>query len=303
MKRRLISLRAIMIVAGALLFAAQSTSRGLAAETSVPYALQIPSSGIQIDKIDFTNDGTYPTIWYECISFTNLGPRPATWVLFDFSWVQPGDADENDEFDLASATAPNAGGTGTFAPGVQTGLVRGRAIGFCRMVLREWNGAKPTASLVTFVAAVQYQDGTSWYLLPTIDGMALNPQGAPARIVTVKSSGSSEPRECATIENTANKPIQHVRITFRHSGLDGSVLSDDALDVRAAIPSGSVVKNNCRNYSGVLVPGLRAYADAQLQGTAPPVPQIKYKNQISTLSAFVDEVDFADETKWQPSSP
>lgn len=292
-----------MIVMVAVLLAAPSTSRGLADEPIVPYALQIPSSGIQIDKIDFTNDGTYPTIWYECISFTNLGPSPVTLVLFDFSWVQPGDADENDEFDIASVPEPNSGALGTFAPGAQTGLVKGRAIGFCRMVLREWGGAKPTASLVTFVAAVRYQDGTVWNLMPTIDGTALNPAGAPVSISTVESSGSSEPRECATIENTANKPIQHVRITFRHKGQDGSILSDDALDVRAAIPSGAVVKNNCRNYSGVLVPGLRAYADAKLQSAAPPVPQIKYKNQISTLSAFVDEVDFSDGTKWQPSLP
>ncbi len=292
-----------MIVAGALLLAASSTSRGVADEPSVPYALQIPSSGIHIDKIDFTNDGTYPTIWFECISFTNLGPSPVMWVLFDFSWVQPGDADENDEFYLASATGPNPTASGTFAPGAQTGLVRGRAVGFCRMVLREWSGAKPTASLVKFVASVEHPNGTLWHCMPTIDGTAVNPAGAPVRVSKVESTGSSEPRECATIENTASKPIEHVRITCRHNGPDGSVLSDDALDVRAAIPNGAVVKNNCRNYSGVLIPGLRAYAEAQIRGTAPPVAQIKYKNQISTLSAFVDEVDFSDGTKWQPTSP
>ena len=271
------------------------SSAGLAAQTSVPLALQIPASGIVINAIDFTNDGTLPIIPYECISFTNVGTSAATNVAFDFSWTQADGSSENDEFDLAS---------GVFAPGVQIQVVKGRVITVaCRMTNKGWERGKPAASLHTFVMGVRRQDGTSWTLASTIPGSAVNSPGTPVTISAVTSSESSAPIECATIENTGSKSIKHLQIIFRHENTNGTVLGDDALDVRAAIPNGAVVRKSCRPYTGVLDPGLLTYARAAAQGTASPAPRIRYKNQYATLSAFVDEVDFSDGTKWQSSSP
>ena len=270
--------------------------------TASPQPLQLSSSQLHVDGVrvspgfEFLN-GDALSIWNECVAFTNDSTSIATQVLFDFSWISLNGKDVVDEFYPFS---------GTFPRSIPEGAILKEETGICRPTMHEF----AAGGLRVFVSNIYYKDGTSWHLVPPVIGTLTNELGSPVALSNVATYSFSspvrsnerrdfpQPVACADITNMSQKTTSGVQLAFRHLASDGTTLGTDALTIQAQIPPGRSVKNNCREFSGTVSPGIRYYALMASMRVVVQPPSILYNHQTSTLSATVTTIYFSDGTSW-----
>jgi hypothetical protein len=261
----------------------------------------MPLSGIDISRAFlFTNPVNRLDPILECAFFTNTASRVATNVDLLFSeYREDGQHELDDTLDVQ----------GTFSRGALIALqqVDFKVIsGNCVVA----DGDKVARTSVT-VIGVRYADGSVWHSVPMISGTDITNPAAPVKVTSVtayagvRPTPSKDPKrlpisECSDIFNSSTRNISYLRLIFRHFAADGSNLGDDTLSFRTNVLPNAPLKNNCLDLRAPTSPDLLHYAQALAQGKPDrAAPAIIYKGKPSTLSAFVDEVDFTDGTKWQ----
>lgn len=268
---------------------------GVSAPVSVAldgHPWQISESGIKLTRVysDWRSDydpvhhRMGPIYFIDCAEFTNQGTKNVSNVQVMFALASVGEAQETPALPY-DTHAPTATGKSATA---------------CRAHAYE-NGYK-SQHLVGWVNAVTYADGSRWHAAPPVTGSLHNLASMP---VTLKKPVIYLPlEECDDLTNTSNKTISHVQIVFHHSGIDGTDLGDDALDVKAKIAPGETLKNSCRNFNGYGEPDLFYYARALSHGESNrQLPRIFVRGKESVLSATVTVVHFADGTSWDNEIP
>jgi hypothetical protein len=259
--------------------------------------LQVASSAINISQVFYY----YGHAARECVTFTNDAPKQATNVMFVFAWRGETEAQSGDEMMNAQ---------GTFDHGVPTKYSRIENMGGCY----DTKYAFKDSTVTVAVAGVRYYDGSLWLAVPPIEGEPVR-NGSPVvlggiealagvRAAPVKYPVVDAPmQECATITNDSVRQVRRVVIVFEHRGNVGNLLGQETLNVSDSLAAGSALPLNCEGFYGSTKPSVFHYAQALAQDktdTTPPL--LFYKDAVSTLSAFVEEVDFADGTSWRASS-
>jgi hypothetical protein len=278
-------MRAFHAAAWTLAFVCTSTVASSAALDGYPW--KIRQSGVELTRVysdwrsnyDTVHHRMGPLYFIDCAEFKNEGSRDATDVQLMFALASPGDEQK------APALAYDTDAT----------LAAGSSSRACRAHTYE-NGYKGQL-LIGWVNAVTYADGSRWHAAPVVKGSARN---APSAAVVLDDPVTYLPlEECDNLTNASDKTISHVQIVFHHVGMDGADLGDDALDIRATITPGNVLKNSCRGFNGYSDPDVFYYARALSHGEATVLPRIFFDGKESKLSATVAVVDFADGTSRQ----
>ena len=288
--------------------------------------VQIPASGVTIDRIDFYykyhglqkpfGQENHQKWGAECIAFTNASMHPIGLVFFDVSWVSADGTREVDESVVPAGYYNNPLVPGATSGLSETGKNGGHAFENCRDT-NHGGELGLGARAEVFVTNVLYQDkAAAWSLSAPISGSPVNAPGAPLTMTAVQTywygfptflspydvDGVSGPSECAMFQNTSTKATADVFILFRHLGADGQDLGDDKLELKASVPPGAKPRA-CRTFVAPENPWSRTDAESVASGTNLPARTLLYNGEPSTLSAQIIEVDFADRTSWHSQLP
>jgi hypothetical protein len=286
-------------------------------------ALPQPEADVRITKsFSWEVDGATQ----ECVSLTNAGSRTVRKIHLMFSHIADDGSDVvTDPFDVyqpylpgASQTLACRGWNGSLSPKVGTApdasltpeiLVFGKA-----------------ARLVSWISEIDYTDGTAWHA-PASQYDAVSAAAVPNKLdysqgvwgpKTPEIAGSFDqqsasgieitktvmwdpgaPNECVTFVNRSAKPVKRVRFTFSHLGSDRAPLGDESMDSRPRsgdYEPGVAQEQQCRTFIGTLfLPSFWNGGNSDAQVT--------FKEQPSTLSVRVEEVEYEDGTLWRTTVP
>lgn len=226
---------------------------------------------------------TVTPVWTDdCVTFSNTSTKAVSSVQFIFQVIdQSGNAVSAPlPFEVRESLAP--------------GAVRNELGSYCKTY---GYSAGKGQRLVGWVNKATYADGSIWHAVPA----------APAKVVQQPTSGVGilsasayfPADECVDFKNVSMRPIKHVQFVFVHQDERGRVLGSDPLDVRVNVTPGGISTNNCRTFPGDSSPGILLYAHARSQdvsGLKPPA--IQYAGESSSLSVYVNRIDFLDGATW-----
>lgn len=234
---------------------------------------------------DVTTHGPGPIYFNDCAEFTNQSQKPISelQVVFALADSQRQSLGDAKPLNIRENVAPGQSLTGLHC----------RTHAYANGSGGRW--------LVGWTNAVTFADGTTWHAVPPVAGTAIESRTSGIGLASVTTILPLQ--ECVAFTNESARTATHAQFIFRHLGLDGSVLGDDALDVRANVARAAALQDNCRGFDGTSDPGLLYYGYALSHGATnvkPPV--IFYRGRPSRLSPYVNEVDFADGMSWHAPS-